>query len=213
MDNPRGALHLSPMRLLVTSLILSLLCLPLFACQGKESAPKSSAGERRLGLSKEHKAPATTTRPGVRAPERSAPQVYQPWQRQGFPTAAPPTYVDQMPLETYRAYEPLARVGPTQYQGYRFRPLEPGQTASPQSGPTFGGWGVPDRGWNGLERREQRASYGEGYAQPSPHFRPPREQDLDRWGLGAPYGWSRYGELPYAPVPQWDAYGFEPGGW
>lgn len=217
MDNLGGVHSLSPMRLLMTYLIMSLVGLSLLGCEGKESAPKSSARDRPLGLSKEHRVPGMASKPGVRAPDnrdRSGLQAYPPWQSGGFSTAVPPTSFDPYPPGTYPTHEPR-RTSPSQYQGYRFRPVEPNQGGAAPASPTFGDWGTGDREWDGSDRRQRYSGYGSGYGQPSPRFRPPREQERDRWQpeMGAPFGWSPYGQPPYPSVPPGGTYGFEPGGW
>lgn len=207
MNNPKGSRILSQMPLLLASL----LCIPLAACQGKDPPPKSGAADRPLSLPRERKpVNATAARPATRPTGPVSP--YRSWQPEALPDAAPPAYFDQFRAGTYRAYEPLARSGPIQYQGYRFRPTEPGQTGRPATGTPYGDWGMGGGDPGGYERG---SGYGSGYAQRGPRFRPPEERERERpqrdsW---SPYGWPPYGPGGYPPFLERDAYGFEPGGW
>lgn len=210
MNDPRGARTLSPMPLILASL----LCVPLVACQGKDPTPKSGSADRPLSLPKGPKpVNATAARPAPRGPELASP--YRPWQPEGL-DGAPPGYFEGFAANTSRPYEPVGRSGPSQYQGYRFRPIEPNHSGRPAQAPSYGEWDVPGGDPGGLERGERNSGYGGGYAQRGPRFRAPGERERDRWQPEerSPYGWPAYGQPPYPPFWERDVYGFEPGrGW
>ncbi len=143
----------------------------------------------------------------------------RPWDPAWIPESAPPSYFDQFPTGTYRPHKPVAKSGPTVYQGYRFRPVEPDgrEGAAPADGSerAYSGYGMVD-GF-GPEGTPWVGSGGFAQASP-PRFRPLGDKDRERsrHAPGSPSGWpGSPTDSPLYPQPflNQDAYGFEPAPW